>query len=77
MLDKKFDNQTEDTFCFDSLPVTTAVCRLGSDRSPDTYIFLDKANEKVNEEIFHRSFSPEKSRTRILKNFHKLKHFWD
>ena len=34
MADEKFDSQLQDNSVFDWLPISQAVCRLGSDRYP-------------------------------------------
>ena len=40
MKDEKFDSQLHDNSVFDWLPISQAVCRIGTDRYPNDYINL-------------------------------------
>ena len=49
MENDKFDSQTHDNFVFDWLPVSSAVCRFGSERYPDNYMNFVYSRIKFHE----------------------------
>ena len=70
MQDAKFDSQVHDNSVFDWLPISQAVCRLGSDRYPTDYINLDYSRNNFHEAYYQiENFFLKHSEDRILKPF--------
>ena len=49
MENDKFDSQRHDNSVFDWLPVSSAVCRLGSERYPDKHMNFDFSRNNFHE----------------------------
>ena len=70
MEDVRFDSQLHDNSVFDWLPISQAVCRLGSDRYPTDYINLDYSRTNFHEAYYQiENFFLKHSEDRILKPF--------
>ena len=70
MADNKFDNQEQDNSVFDWLPISQAVCRLGSDRYPNDYINLDYSRNNFHEAYYQiENFFLKHTRDRVIKPF--------
>ena len=70
MKDEKFDSQLHDNSVFDWLPISQAVCRLGSDRYPNDYINLDYSRNNFHEAYYQiENFFLKHSGDRLMKPF--------
>ena len=76
MADEKFDSQLEDNSVFDWLPISQAVCRIGSDRYPNDYINLDYPRNNFHEAYYQiENFFLKHTEDRVLKPFIGLNSF--
>ena len=70
MADNKFDNQEQDNSVFDWLPISQAVCRLGSERYPADYKNLNYPRSNFHEAYYQiENFFLKHSEDRIMKPF--------
>ena len=71
MADEKFDSQLHDNNnIFDWLPISQAVCRIGSERYPGNYINLNYPRNNFHEAYYQiENFFPKHSEDRIMKPF--------
>ena len=48
-LETKIDSQTHDNAVFDQIPISNAVCKMGSDKYPDDGIECDYDRDKYDQ----------------------------
>ena len=70
MVNDKFDSQRHDNFVFDWLPMSSAVCRLRSERYPDNFINFDNSGN-IFQESYHgiENFSFKHTEDKVLIHF--------
>ena len=72
----KIDSQTQDNAIFDRLPVSTAVCKIGSEKYPDDGIECDYDRDKYDQAYSEiKNFYLLKSETNLLNPFIDLHKF--
>ena len=68
MVGDKIDEQTRDNFISDWLPVSSAVCRLGSDRTSDKDMKFDYPRKTFPETFYGIIFFPKRPGSRAIKS---------